>query len=705
MALRTSTLVDTKNESDEIDLGHLFSTLWRGKLWILLAGLFGLLIGILYAFVLAIPVYTATASLVLEQEQTSPLGMDIEAAVTGLSGDQPSLNTEVEVLRSRSLVERLVLELDLLEDPEFNTALRPEPLISVGKAVEAAKTVLGRAPEENTRSERETLDAVIDVILSKLSVSNQRQSYVFLITVTTTDPRKSARIANTLGELYIEDQIRVKFDRAKESAVWLSEEAANLQIELEAAEEELSTFRSQTDLISSEAFTALNRQLKELRDRRTNLRMQVDMLEARADTFETVSEPDALIAAIRSANDPVLNTALAEIDESRSADELDQLAQRALARTESDIARSKNQIAALTQSIGELEERIEGQAEELVTLQQLEREAQASRLIYEAFLTRLKETSVQQGIQQADSRVLSAAVVPRAPSAPRKSLLMALSLVLGLMVGAGGVLAREMAQNTIRTPEELEAVTGYTVLGQIPQIRARKRASVVKYLVEKPSSAAAEAIRNLRTSLMLANLDRKPQIILSTSSVPGEGKTTQSLALAQNFTGLGEKVLLVEGDIRKRVFREYFNFPGEKGLIAVLTGEARLEDVVQFSDILQADVLIGENASVNAADLYSSDRFAKFLQDLRGKYDRIIVDAPPVLAVPDARIMGQVVDAVIYTVKWDSTTKRQVKEGLGLLNTVNVPVSGLVLSQISPKGMKKYGYGDSYTAYAGYYQN
>ncbi|KIN60107.1 Succinoglycan biosynthesis transport protein exoP [Sulfitobacter noctilucae] len=338
-------------------------------------------------------------------------------------------------------------------------------------------------------------------------------------------------------------------------------------------------------------------------------------------------------------------------------------------------------------------------------MQQLQRESEASRLIVEFFLSRLKETSVQEGIQQADSRVLSRAVVPNLPSAPRKSLILALSMMLGLMFGAGYVLVREFAQTTFRDASKLEGRTGYTVIGQVPTIPAQRRKNVLKYLVDKPTSAAAEAIRNLRTSVLLSNLDRRPQVIMSTSSIPQEGKTTQSLALTQNLTGLGKRVLLIEGDIRRRVFSQYFDVPGDVGLLSVLSGDRALSEATIFVDDLGADVLVGEKAKTNAADIFSSDRFTDFLTEAREIYDCIIINTPPVLAVPDARIIGQAVDAIVYTVKWDSTTHRQVREGLRSFEDVNIKVSGLVLSQINARQMKRYGYGDSYGAYSAYYDN
>lgn len=693
-------------QDDEIDLGQLVGTLWRGKLRIILAGLVTLCIGVWYAFFAATPVYTASAVVALESREQQV--MDIESVVTGLSGDQATVNTEVEVIRSRELIERVVLDLDLASDPEFNAELREEPFISSGQIVRfITNTFSGAERQQTPLSDQATLDSVVDAVLERLSVSNIRQSYVFLIRITTEDPEKSAKIADRLAQLYISDQIRVKLEKTEQATTWLGERVAELQIELEQAEQALKSFSTNTDLVSPEGLVALNRQLKELRERRGMLQEQNIALRDRQLALQEarVTQSPEQIAVL--AQDDILTAILERlsVDDTISGRTFDNRLDVITAQTTDELGRKERQIAALEVSITEVTERIDRQSDELVQLQQFQREAEASRLIYEAFLARLKETSIQQGIQQADSRILSEAVVPAEPSAPRKASVLALSTLLGLIAGAAFVLYRELSQNTFRLAEDLEARTGYSVLGQIPAIPIRKRSGMLKYIIEKPNSAASEAVRNLRTSILLANLDRQPQIIMTTSSVPGEGKTTLSISLAQNFASMGEKVLLIEGDIRRRVFREYFDIKSTNGLLSVLSGEATLDSAVVHDQQLQADILVGEKSNVNAADLFSSKRFSAFLKELRGKYDRIIIDTPPVLAVPDARVMGQSVDTIIYAVKWDSTTHRQVQEGIKSLEAVNLRIAGLTLGQIDKRGMRKYGYGADYGNYEGYYEN
>lgn len=295
-------------QGDEIDLGNLARTLWRGKLWILLSGLLALILGVYYAYVAAVPVYTANSSVALESRQEQV--MDIQSVVTGLGGDQSTINTETEVIRSRGLVEQLVLDMNLLEDPEFNARLRPPQKFSLSRAIKTVTGFFNDAPTEvDQASERAILDSTISATLEAISVTNLRQSFIFKITVVTQDPSKSAAIANRLAELYINNQIAVKFEKTEQATVWLSERVTSLQKQLETSQTALKDFSSNTKLVSSEALAGLNRQIKDLRDRRVEVSAQTDMARANLEVLRANlgSNPDAFAAA---AQDPTLNQAL-----------------------------------------------------------------------------------------------------------------------------------------------------------------------------------------------------------------------------------------------------------------------------------------------------------------------------------------------------------------------------------------------------------
>ncbi|MEL6957812.1 MAG: polysaccharide biosynthesis tyrosine autokinase [Pseudomonadota bacterium] len=689
-----------QRDEDVIDLGSLFSTIWRGKYWIGVITAITILLGGYYAYVVATPLYRSTAVVILETDQQQVV--DLQSVVGGLSGDTSEVNSEVEVLRARSLMGKVVDRLDLTNDPEFNHTLQPPTTLDEAK--EWVRGMLGLTSEEAVLPEDEavarTRDAVISRLLDATTVRNVPLSLVFQVTVETESGRKSALIADTIVELYIRNQIEVKFEATEQATIWLSERVAELQVTLEAAETHVSDFSASTDLVSVEGLQALERQLKDLRDRIEVAEMDRADYVAR---ITAINAADTRPELATLADDVQLSNLLdrAQSDES-FLDTFDARLTLIKTRLAGDLTRADQQLSAMRSSESDLSADLERQGDDLIRLQQLTREAEATRVLYEYFLTRFNETSAQQGIQQADSRILSDAVIPNSASQPRKSLILAMSGLLGLMLGTGLILLREARNNGFRTAAELEKATGYTVLGQIPRMPVRSRRKLIKYLRDKPMSAAAEAYRNMRTSLMLSHIDNPPKVIVMTSSVPGEGKTTNSIALAQNFLGLGKKVLLIEGDIRRRTLNQYFDNVPARGIVSVMTGEQTLQEAVFRSPGFDADILGGEKTSTNAADLFSSDAFTTLIDEARSAYDAVIIDTPPILVVTDARIIAEQADAVLFSVLWDKTTRPQVEESLRLFHTSGQRVTGLALSQISPKGMKRYGYGSTYGAYAAY---
>ena len=681
-----------------VDFGALFAALWNGK-WII-AGVvvISTMIGAYYAYAVAVPYYRSTAVIMLKTQQDQVV--NLESVVSGLSSESSAVNSEVQVLRSRGLLGNVVDQLNLTQDPEFNPSLRtPTSVQSFKTSVKALlRGLLGGhdqqapVPGDADRAKR-TRELAINILLGKLTTHNIPQTVVFEITVQTTSGEKSAKIADTLSQLYIEDQLTAKFDATEQATRWLTQRVSDLQAQLEAAEAKVAEFSASTDLVSQDALTAMERQLKSLRDRLEGTKAALQTSEQYADALTSASTVQEKLDA--SGQAAQLQPLLSDGQETPAFDNAyDDLLQRELTNQQ----RLRNQVNALATSEVELKKQTESQGADLITLQQLDREAAATKLLYEYFLSRLKETSAQRGIQQADSRVLSPSVVSGAPAEPRKSMIMMMSAVLGFVLGAGLILVREAANNTFMSARDMEGSTGYPVMGQIPMLRLRRRADIISYLADKPASAAAEAIRNLRTSLLLTNIDSTPQVILCTSSFPGEGKTTIAIAMAQNLAAMGKRVLLVEGDIRRRIFSQYFTDIAEDapGLLAVLTGDVDLEDAVLHEGRLGSDILLGEKTEANAADLFSSTRFSNFLEIARTKYDHVIIDTPPVLIVPDARVIAQHVDASLFIVKWNQTTKTQVQEALSMFTSVNQPVSGLVLNQVGTRGAGRYGYGYGY---------
>lgn len=710
------TLQNDQGSDEGINIFALAGMLWRGKFTVLLCMIIALAYGIYNAYVVSVPQYASAATLSLKLQNSRVI--DIESVVSGVSTDIASINTELEVIRSRMLIEELVEKLDLMSDLEFNSSLRPPQ----GLSLTSLKLMVSKWLSSSLDSERPTAPAAADggggrqekirnAVIARtrgaIDASNQRNTLIIRIRATTQSPAKSALLANTLADIYVQDQIDAKYQATENAINWLSERVVELEAELRRRENSLKQLRMETDFSGPEALEALNQRARDTRSRLDGLRTQKELDEARLERAAALVQAKDRNTLATELDDPILDRQIASVQSGTASEVLrfDARVQTLIQQMEANSLRTEQQIDALAKSLSDLGADIDKQARQALELEQLERDTEGTRTLYETFLTRLKETSVQRGLQQADSRILSIAT-PGTYVAPRKSRILLLSLMAGFTVGAALVMMQQMRHKGFHTAEEMEDAFGLPTLGQIPRMPIRRREELLPYLRDKSTSASAEAIRNLRTSILLSNLDHPQQVILMTSAVPGEGKTTQAVALAYNMSGLDKRVLLMDCDLRRRTLQNYFNtLDKTKGLVTALTTDTPIEEIIHRDPATGIEVLMGDIHSGNAADIFSSKQFGELITRLRGIYDHIILDTAPVLAVPDARIIGSHADAVLISVVWDQTNRDLVQEAIRQFRMVNVPVTGLIMARYDPKKMRKYGY-DSYSSYGkGYYEN
>ena len=680
----------------EIDLVKLAASLWRGK-WIVLAFvLFCVCVADFYVRHVAVPLYPATAKIALKEHQPEKILTDIESLMSNGPITDSGINTELEVLRSRDLVGKLVDSLDLTNQPAFNPLLREPRLSSQIRA--QLFTLFGVASEKpkTPRSPEEVRSIVINSVLNAMAFSNTRNTRVINISVTTTDAALSALMANKMATLYIENQIQIKLEALASATEFLSRRTSELKHDFEELKAELANFSSQSELVNP---TVLKSQEIQLRDLRTRLWEKAESVVEKTDTRTVLlsfREAGNLQALIKHADDFRLNRAISEYRNNKiSLDGLNLQVEHFMLDNEVEAEREQKQLSALEASESILAKQIERQSQELIVLQQLERETEAARLLYESFFTRLLEMNVQLGLETADGRLLSTAI-QRGPSSPIKSKILSLGGAIGLMMGASLVLFWELRFSGYRSVNELRDQSGYSVLAAVPLIPVRDRKNIISYLKTKPDSMVSEAVRNLRTSILMSNLNQVKQVIMLTSSVPKEGKTILSFALAQNMVGLGKRILLIEADIRRRVQSVEIDRDNTVALLDLVAGDKKLKEVSLYVEELGFDILTATRSDKNAADIFASQRFSELLTELREYYDYIIIDSPPVLAVPDARLIGAVSDANIYVVEWNKTTVAQVDQGLDMLSSIGVNTIGLVLNQIDPHKTKTYGYTGSY---------
>lgn len=690
-----------ETDADAFSLANLIQTVWANR-WLLVATT-AIALGVsAWQLKNETRLYTTAARVVLKTERVNVV--NIESVVPQRQITFHGLNTEIQVLRASELMERVVAALSLEEDPEFNPALRaPEPW-KAAIGYERLRAMIGLDPEPRPvppPAERARKIAA-GILTSKVAISILKDTFIFNIKVTTEEPQKSATIANTIGELYVASQREMKFAAMDAAMTWLGTRVVELKAELEAAEAAIENFSSRTTLVGEETLTINQQRLKGMRmrareaiDAAVTLSSRVDLLASLRSALdftilaEMVDEPRVAEAAGK--------LALAQERDSIAADDprldrFDAIFEPWLGGLRSGATRWQRQVESASRSVKDLETLVDAQSSDLVALRQMEREAEATSLIYGSFLGRLKEITVQLGIQQADSRILSRAGVRDAPSHPNVPQELGKNGSIGLLVGFFLIFARNALRRSVLTPEDLEAVAGYSVLGVIPDYRGRQPSKLLDRFVEQPNSGFAEAVRDLRTSIQLSNIDAAPKVIAITSSVSEEGKSILASTLALSNAMAGKKVLLIDSDLRRKVLRRYFLVDAKLGLVSLLSGETTFEETVHHDKRTGLDFLFADDKKVTPVDFFGSQQFCDLISEMRDRYDLIFLDTPPVLAVSDARVIAQQADAVIYAVRWNSTTRRMIRTGLESLRQANVHAIGLALNKVDPKRMDLYGY-------------
>jgi capsular exopolysaccharide synthesis family protein len=325
--------------------------------------------------------------------------------------------------------------------------------------------------------------------------------------------------------------------------------------------------------------------------------------------------------------------------------------------------------------------------------------------LYETFQSRFKSSEDKDQIQTADARVIQKATVPSEPSFPNKTMIMSVSLAGSAVLGFLLALVLERLDNGFRTGAEIERLLRLANLAVVPLLPRTQR--VADRVVQKPLSAYSESIRSLYAALQLSNVDRPPKVVVVTSSVPNEGKTSIAVGLGRLAAKSGQRVILVDGDLRHpSVGAQFSPRAPEAGLVEVITGKQDLELVVHRDPISPLEFLPVTAPPSNPADILASQRMKNMIDILRHNYDLVIIDAAPVLPVSDTRLLSRLADKVIYVVHWDCTPREAVVGGVKLLRDAHADIAGVVLNMADMRrhalygyGYTSYGYGNKYTRY------
>ena len=713
----------------------------------------GLVAVVLMALVIAqaTPMYKASSRIMLDTRTFKVVST--EAALSGVDTlNIGAIQSELEVIQSEFLIGRVVDRLGLASNPDFNGTRPPgfldtalEPVRELWRSGISSLLAPAPPPQPQTAQPKparvEDSDpgrrAAIGAVAGHLSVTLLGRTFVILVTVESTDGTMSARIANAIAEVYLADQVDNKNEANRRATEWLEERLAELRRNLQVAEESVATYRRDKGLAGSPEGSMSAQTLTDLNSKYLGAKMKRIEKEGRLVALSKASLNPNELANISevAANGSLSALRTQEAELNRKINEMSSQfgpAYPKLVQARAELAALKDRFNQATQSItlairAELDA-AKSEEEELKTqldrasvlagatsqyeaeLKQLEREAQSNRALYESFLNRFKELREQQDIQRPDARILAYAWPSGSPSSPQYKTGLFAAFLVGCLLGMAGAIAAEKLDRVFRSASQVEKATGVAVLGMVPLVRNAigQRASIVGQILDKTTSSAAEAMRAVFTAISLSNLDRPARVIAVTSSTPGEGKTTFAAALGGLLTKMNasRRVLLVDLDLRQAKLAVALGLNDRGGTIdEYLMGTKTLDQCIQRQAMSGVDYICASPNTPNAPEILESHAMKAALATFSERYDLVILDSPPVMAVSDARIISQLADYTIFIVHWARTPRDVVKTAVSALLNVTDRV-GIVINKVNlaKHALYEYGdYGDYYSRYHGYY--
>ena len=700
-----------------IDLRHVGAIL-RRRWMVLCAAMIAAIIVAAAAYLVAEPRYLATAQVALER--TAEQVIDVDSVTPTADPDSAAVDTEVQALRSPELIGRVVDRLRLARDPAFNEA--------AGQGASTAQ------PDPIGRQR------AIGTLLGGLTVKRDGLSYAISVSFEGHTPAQAAQIANALVDDYVSGQAGSKAQATRRAQGFLEERLQDLRTQVLGAERAVADYRAAHNLFAvSEASTVTQQELSGLstqlaQAKAENAAAQARLSAARAqvrggrsgeelgDSLDSPvvsqlraqrAEAAREVAALEKRYGPRHPALVQAQNQLRTADEhIAAEVKRIVANASIQASIAGQRAASLAGSVAQTQGKLASDNEASVRLAELERNAESSRTLYQAFLDRYRQTVAQSGLERSDSYIVSRARVPGAPSSPNMLIYAAMAVVGGLGIGVLLVVLLQLLERGLETSDAIEGTLGLATLASIPDARTlpgyRKSglpAPPAELLLKRPQSTYAEAFRTLRTSIQFADAAKPVRVVAITSAVPGEGKTTTAMGLARAVAAAGGKVLLIDADARRRASSRQFAADVTLGLDEVLAGEATLDQAI-VKDSLSDACLLPQRLDSKGISLAESPTLAELIERVRERYDLVILDTPPVLPVDEARVIASMADGVVFLVRWRKTPSKAASVALRRLYDVHAEMLGAVLTLVDVGEQERAGYEDGGTflkAYRPYY--
>ncbi|BBP44484.1 GumC family protein [Thiosulfativibrio zosterae] len=725
---------NASNNSDVIDLLPLFQTVWRRK-WSIVTIVFIVMLLTTLVVMSIIPTYRASTTMQIEQQEAKVVSIE---QVYGIDNSSEYLQTQFELLKSRALAEKVVKLLNLTKHKEFDPAQQKPPLIDIKgsiRSLQLSQMLPGLVPESFDNpappTEEEILDSVVKAFMERISIQPIKKSQLVIINVDMQDAKMATKAANMLGETFINSQLDASMEATFTASKWMNSRLSELRETLQASENKLQAFKDQEGLIdvdggitsvSTNELTAINQRLVDARSKRAEAESQYRQVKGiKKDDWQKLAAIPAVLShpliqtfkteearAKAKVNElskrygqshPSMQTALSDLNAAQASLKAQVLQIVAGIETQYQIAAANEY--SLNKSVKENKQQIKDISKNEFKLRELQREVDSNRAIFDTFMTRLKETTATSDLQTTNARIVDPAVIPTEPIKPKKGLII---IIAGFLAGLFAVfltLLSNALNNTFKSADEIESKLNIPVLGVLPLIKNIKKDQKIALSFHKNiDKIFSECVRTVRTSVMLSSIDTTHKVVIVTSSIPGEGKSTTSINLADAIGQL-EKTLLIEADMRRPTMSKILGLqPGTPGLANLIAGSNSIEECIK-SLYGGMDIIVAGIVPPNPLELLSSERFKDLIDELSETYERIIIDCPPVQAVSDAIVLSGFADSVIYVIKSDSTNKQTVMHGVGKLLQNKAPIRGIILNQVDIKKAKQQGY--SYEGYYDYY--
>jgi polysaccharide biosynthesis transport protein len=681
--------------------------------------------GTCYAL-LASPVYLATARMLIDTRRTQ-LFSPQQSVVSSDTFDAASVESQVEVIRSENLARSVIRDLKLLDDPDF----MPKTPSLVSTITARITSLLGIQPAPVSE---DRLREALGRFAYNLKINRLGITYVIEINFSARTPQLAALIANGVAAGYIAGELEAKRDTTRRATVWLQDRISELREQTFAADRAVQAFKANNNLvtigqslISEQQLTELSTQLTAARGQTAETHVRLEwaqraLKEGMPDATTVDSVKSDVLGRLRQqiveltareqdwsrrfGRDNAASESLrASLKQSQRAfeDELRRLAE--VYRGEYEVAKAREQ--ALQVNLGHMLKVSADTDLKAVGLRELESSAQSYKGLYDGMLTKFMEASQQALLPTTDARIITAAFPPANKSEPRTSIVLAVSGVLGLMSGFGIVFLREATDRVFRRPDQIEAVTGAECLGVLTDVPAGKSSHlpvvtctgdrqircntlIERYSINEPTSLFTETLRSIRVAIDVEAGDRA-QIIGITSTLPGEGKSTVALNLARLIAHGGHRVLLIDGDLRRRALTLGLSEASAPALVEVLRGEHPVSDVLwqcpeTGMHFLPAGAYEG---GCHMAELIPAAGLAQVLAWTREAFDYVLIDLPPLVPVVDVRAANRLVDRFLLVVEWGQTAQDVVRTELAANRVIRDKLLGVVLNRINPRFLKQ----------------